>query len=678
MVEGKKYEGRQFGEYRLLRWLGGGGFGDVYLGEHVRDHNRAAVKVLQMRFTQNQGLQEFINEARTMRLVHPNIIHVLDFGIDTDGTPFVVMEYAPHGTLRDRHPHGTSISLTTSNIYVEAMASALQYAHEHHSIHRDVKPENMLIGAHQQLWLSDFGIAAVVRSSYSLSTQGMSGTISYMAPEQIQGKPCPASDQYSLAIAAYEWLTGRYPFTGTAMEIITQHMAKQPEPLTQFNPGLSAQVSQVILTALEKEPSKRFATIQAFASALRQASEMTPDFSVASSVTLSPFSERSTTTLPFFDPLPHPEPPAPTTPLPSTSPLLSRRTIVAGGILVLAAISGAGYVAGMHPFARPIATIQTGNKNLLSNGHPLTPVPSPTPSLPIGKHIYTYRGHKNYVYTLQWSADDQRLVSSSEDGTVQVWDAATGNHAYVYRGHTDRTNEAVWSPDNKWIASAASDATVQIWDAVTGALRYTYTGHVGPVFAVAWSPDGKRIASGGLEKTVHVWNATNGQHLYTYLSHTDTINKLAWSPDSKRIVSGSTDTTAQVWNADDGSNAYLYSGHASVVYRVAWSPAGTHIASTSYDKTVHVWSPIPDIRRKIIYGGHTGPVMDCAWSPDSTRIVSASVDRTAQIWTIANAETIYTYTGHSGGVFSIAWSHAGRYIATGSDISDPTAQVWTT
>jgi serine/threonine protein kinase len=266
--------GQRIGDYSLLRRLGGGGFGDVYLGEHVRTQVQAAVKVLQARLTRKEELKEFINEARTFRLHHPHIIQLLDFGIDDDDVPYLVMEYAANGTLRDKHPRGIQVPLSTVLSYVTPLASALQYAHDQQLIHRDVKPENMLLGMNNNVLLSDFGIAVVAHSSRSLNTQeGIGGTLPYMAPEQIQGKPRPASDQYALGIVVYEWLAGTRPFKGTAVEVAMQHSMTDPPPLREQVPTLSADVEQVVLTALAKEPKQRFASITAFATALDRASE---------------------------------------------------------------------------------------------------------------------------------------------------------------------------------------------------------------------------------------------------------------------------------------------------------------------------------------------------------------------------------------------------------------------
>ncbi|EFH87050.1 PQQ-binding-like beta-propeller repeat protein [Ktedonobacter racemifer] len=275
MADRTNRAGQYIGDYQLLRRLGDGGFGDVYLGEHKHTHAQAAVKVLHARLAGSDELKEFINEARTFRLRHPHITQLLDFGIDSDEIPYLVMDYASHGTLRGKHPKGTQVSLFTVLSYIAPLASALQYAHDQHLIHRDVKPENMLLGAHDNVLLSDFGIAVVAHSSRSLNThEGINGTLPYMAPEQLRGKPCPASDQYALAIVVYEWLTGNRPFKGTAIEIAMQHQMTLPASLREQVPTLSIEVEQVVLTALAKEPDKRFASVMAFAKALQQASEV--------------------------------------------------------------------------------------------------------------------------------------------------------------------------------------------------------------------------------------------------------------------------------------------------------------------------------------------------------------------------------------------------------------------
>jgi len=264
------FVGRQLGHYRLTHLLGRGGFADVYLGEQIYLGSLAAIKVLSAPLAQ-EATSGFLNEARTLvKLAHPRIIRLLDYGVQ-EQMPFLVMEYAPGGTLRERHPAGQRLPLPTVVDYVKQVAEALQYAHKQRLIHRDVKPANLLLGRHGEILLSDFGVALLAQSTRSQHTEEIVGTISYMAPEQIQGRPCQASDQYALGVIAYEWLSGTRPFSGSFVEIAAKHCLAQPPPLQATRLGIPAAVEAVVLRALAKRPHQRFASVQAFAAALREA-----------------------------------------------------------------------------------------------------------------------------------------------------------------------------------------------------------------------------------------------------------------------------------------------------------------------------------------------------------------------------------------------------------------------
>ncbi len=266
--------GQQLGQYRLTRLLGRGGFADVYLGEQIYLGSRAAIKVLSAPLAP-EARSGFLDEARTLvRLAHPHIIRVLDYGVQ-EQTPFLVMEFAPGGTLRQLHPKGERLPLSSVVAYLQQVAEALQYAHNERLIHRDVKPDNLLLGRHGEILLSDFGIALLAHSSLSQRTENIVGTVSYMAPEQIQGHPCQASDQYALGVIAYEWLSGTRPFSGSFVEVAAKHCLAQPPPLQAARLGIPAEVEAVVLRALAKRPERRFASVQAFAAVLREAATQT-------------------------------------------------------------------------------------------------------------------------------------------------------------------------------------------------------------------------------------------------------------------------------------------------------------------------------------------------------------------------------------------------------------------
>ncbi|MEO8970640.1 MAG: protein kinase [Ktedonobacteraceae bacterium] len=264
--------GQQLGNYRLIRLIGKGGFAEVYLGEHVFLNTPVAIKVLHTQLSR-EDMEKFLKEARTIaRLVHPHIVRVTDFGVESE-TPFLVMDYAPNGTLHQRHPPGSVLQPATVASYISQVAEALQYAHNERLVHRDIKPENMLIGRNNDILLSDFGIALVTQSSLYQNTQDVVGTIIYMSPEQINGKPRPASDQYALAIVAYEWLCGDTPFHGSFTELCTQHIYAAPPSLRAKNPTISPELDQVLQTALAKDPHLRFGSVMAFANAFGQAAQ---------------------------------------------------------------------------------------------------------------------------------------------------------------------------------------------------------------------------------------------------------------------------------------------------------------------------------------------------------------------------------------------------------------------
>ncbi len=610
--------GQQLGNYRLTRLLGRGGFAEVYLAEHLRLGTQAAIKVLLAHLASEEDAESFQKEARTIaRLVHPHIVRVLDFDVQ-EGTPFLVMDYAPNGTLRQRHPRGVPLAPADMLPYVKQIASALQYAHDEKLIHRDIKPENMLLGRSNDILLSDFGIALMAQSSRQQSTQEVVGTVAYMAPEQIQGKPRPASDQYALGIVIYEWLTGDRPFHGSFTEVCTQHLFAPPPPLREKLPNLAQAVEEVVMTALSKDYKQRFASMQAFATAFEQACQMGSLLSAPTQVMR-----------PAAPPLPPTivVPPART---PATEPNISapRQT-------------------------RPGALAQ-----------------------PAGTLLCAFRGHTKSVRSLAWSPDGSRIASGGFDNTVQLWNTATGSTIFSYDGHTHPVEAVAWSPDGRYIASAGHDKQVQVWDAATGNSILSYQRHTKTIYALALSPDSTRIVSASRDGTVQVWRVMSGHHLFTYNGHNDSVFAVAWSPDGKYIASASPDKTVQVWDAETGETT-LSCEHEGQVFAVTWSPDGSRIASGGDDGTVQVWD-VWDAAESgdslLSYEGHTGGVWAVAWSPDGRYIASAGEDQTAQVWDAATGKRRFTYRGHTNIISALAWSPDGSRIASASD--DHTVQVW--
>ena len=262
---------QRLGNYRLIQLLGKGAFAEVYLGEHLYLNTPVAIKVLRSQ-VDSPTLADFLTEARHVsQLVHPHIIRVFDFGLEAQAS-FLVMDYAPFGNLRQLHPPGMVVPLPIIVSYIRALASALQHAHDQHLIHRDLKPENALLGHKHEVLLSDFGLALLASGIEPLQLKERFGTLAYMAPEQILGQPCPASDQYALAVMLYEWLSGQLPFAGSVAHLSNQHLYASPASLCERHPEIPVAVEQVVFKGLSKDPTRRYVDVLSFATAFEEAS----------------------------------------------------------------------------------------------------------------------------------------------------------------------------------------------------------------------------------------------------------------------------------------------------------------------------------------------------------------------------------------------------------------------
>jgi serine/threonine protein kinase len=287
-------EGQRIGRYNLLHLLGSGGMGEVYLAEDARIEQHVAIKVVRNEATPYPDIQAtkeetnlFIREVKAIaRLDHPNILPLFDYGEEHLGETniaYIVMPYRKEGSLASwlrLHSAGALLSPQDLTFFLRQAAEALQHAHDHEIIHQDVKPSNFLLRSrkehpnHPDLLLSDFGIARFY-SATSHASATIRGTPAYMAPEQWRGLPAFATDQYALAVMAYQLLVGRPPFHGGLEQIMYMHIHVQPPLPSSFNPRIPPAIDTVLLRALEKNAADRFSSISAFANAFQQMAQST-------------------------------------------------------------------------------------------------------------------------------------------------------------------------------------------------------------------------------------------------------------------------------------------------------------------------------------------------------------------------------------------------------------------
>ncbi len=271
------------GRYRLRRELGTGGMASVFAAEDLKHHREVAIKVLSPELAAAIGPERFVRELETVgRLTHPHILPMFDSGT-ADGLPYFVMPVVAGESLRAHLERERQLGVDEAVRLAREVADALAYAHAHHVVHRDVKPENILLSGGHAL-LADFGVAHAVEGAGGerLTATGMVlGTPLYMSPEQASGGRAidGRSDQYALACVVYEMLAGSPPFTGpTAESLIHQHLSLAPRRVTDVRPGVPARVAQALERALAKVPGDRFASCAEFAAAL---AEDGPDVTVA-------------------------------------------------------------------------------------------------------------------------------------------------------------------------------------------------------------------------------------------------------------------------------------------------------------------------------------------------------------------------------------------------------------
>ena len=266
-------EGFTLGPYQIVARIGRGGMATVYKAHHAALDRDVAIKVLPDFFAEDEAYRErFQQEARSVaHLKHPNILNVFDFGQER-GITYLVLELVEGGTLADRL--GRPVHLEDVIRIMRPIASALDHAHSQGVLHRDIKPSNILLHRDGTPVLADFGLAKMAGATRSLTATGtVLGTPEYMSPEQGAGDPIgPPSDRYSLAVVAYEMLTGRVPFEAdTPAAVLLSHINKAVPPTRELVGELSLHVEDALRKALAKNPIERFDSATKFVAALTPA-----------------------------------------------------------------------------------------------------------------------------------------------------------------------------------------------------------------------------------------------------------------------------------------------------------------------------------------------------------------------------------------------------------------------
>jgi predicted Ser/Thr protein kinase len=607
--------------YRVLEFLGAGGMGAVYTARHLLMDRVVALKVVHRRLTRDPAaVERFRQEVRAAaRLAHPNIVTAHDADQAGD-RHFLVMEYIAGQSLARRVAERGPLPVAAACEYVRQAALGLQHAFEHGMVHRDVKPQNLMLTPAGRVKILDFGLAHIgagdpapaaadtasdLTAAAGTQTGLLMGTPDYMAPEQGGGarRVDIRADVYGLGCTLYFLLAGWPPFPeGTAAAKLAAHRADPPQPLTEVRDDVPAALARVVDRMLAKDPARRFQTPADVARALAQ------------------FAGAAQTRF--------------------------------GRRLWLAAAAGGLIVAGAV-LVRPLLRTDS--------------VP------PAVGEVRRFDGHSDHVWCVALSADGRHALSASGDQTVRLWDVTTGRELRRFVGHEAEVTGVVISPDGRTALSGAGDETVRVWDVATGRELRRLDGHNAKVEAVAFSPDGRRALTGGYDGTARLWDVATGRELLRLTGHADTVRWVDFSPDGRRALTGGWDNLIILWDLDTGRPVRRLAGHTDRVNCVRFSPDGRRAVSAGGDSTVRVWdvdtgAEVGRLAHEAVNGVHA-----VAWLPDGRRVVSAGGPE-VRVWDVAAGRELHRLRGHSSKVWSVVVSADGRHLLSGGQ--DGTVRLW--
>ncbi|WP_433749618.1 Stk1 family PASTA domain-containing Ser/Thr kinase [Falsibacillus pallidus] len=257
MLIGKRISGR----YKILEMIGGGGMANVYLARDIILDRDVAVKILRLDFAnEEEFIRRFQREAQAATsIVHPNIVSIYDVG-EEDDIYYIVMEYVEGMTLKQYIAQNYPISIEKCMDIMKQLTSAITHAHQNHIVHRDIKPQNILVDYHGNIKITDFGIAMALSATSITQTNSVLGSVHYLSPEQARGgMATKKSDIYSLGIVMFELFTGRLPFSGeSAVSIALKHLQSETPSPKRWNDQIPQSVENIIMKATAKDPFNRY------------------------------------------------------------------------------------------------------------------------------------------------------------------------------------------------------------------------------------------------------------------------------------------------------------------------------------------------------------------------------------------------------------------------------------
>jgi WD40 repeat protein/predicted Ser/Thr protein kinase len=698
--------GRFIPGYELIRELGRGGMGVVYLARQAGLDRLVAVKmILAGEFSRPRDRARLQAEAAAVaRLDHPNLVRIYEVG-EWDGRPFFSMEYVEGPRLAEIL-RGTPMSPQRAAELGRALARASQSAHERGVVHRDLTPNNVLIAADGQPKIVDFGLSKLITGGAGATLTGdVLGTASYMAPEQAGGRSKevgPAADVYALGAILYEMLSGRPPFRAeTPLDTLVQVVHDDPVAPGRLQPKVPRDLENICLKCLNKEPARRYPSALALAEDLNRYLAGLPVSArpVGMVSRAARWARRR----------------------PGTAALLA--VSAAGAFLAFGLVTWESRRASRAQASAERASQEEKRERIAAEAARGREAVQRRLYQELSARLLRDRGLRqcedgDVGLGLLWMAQSLRLVAEDDldlQRAIRTNLAGWRGQTHTLQGllgHADRILSAVWSPDGKLILTAGADRTAQVWDPATGALRRPPLVHSRPVSLAAFSPDGATIltiagrearlwatATGepterpldlgaGAELIAHQFSP-DGDRLWTVVRRGQSAWLRAWqtsrgkamappfelgrgvalatfSPDAQVLVTAGADDSVppRLWKIDPPAPIRALAEHTRRVSAVVFNPKTGHTFATgSLDRTCYVWNsttgePVRGPMRL------PGQIRTVAFSPNGRMILAGASDGTAQFWDVEQATPLHALMRHPDAVSAAQFSADGRWAST--------------
>jgi WD40 repeat protein len=728
---------RQLGRFELRRQLGHGGFGIVFLAYDPLLRRKVALKVPRLETFLTPELRDrFLREGRAAAgLDHPNLVSVYDAG-EVQGVCYIVSAYCPGPTLatwlkQQRGPIPPKLAARL----VAGLADAVQYIHDRHIWHRDIKPGNILLepvegsagrtgGLPFIPRLTDFGLAKVLEAEADLTRKGdRHGTPAYMAPEQGEGRlqdVGPASDVYALGVVLYEVLTGQPPFRGaTDLDTLRQVLMEEPVRPSRLRADVRRDLDTICLKCLEKDPCRRYGSAGALAEDL------------GNYLAGRPIRARQAGWLDRGRKWARRRP--------AVALLLALSTAA-----VVCLLAGAAWYAvevGRHneelTAALDRARTQTEEAKLQrrlaenrarlnyrwrydsdvrvasrewENKHgsslvqllnSLRPLPGQEDARGFEwyylwrwyqANLCSFAAHRQVINCLALSPDGGLLASASDDLTVKLWDVRSAQQRASMGGFQSGVDALAFPPDGKTLIAADHAGIVQTWDIASGRARIDRLAVDGPLAAVALSPEGSLLAMARPPGSIDLWDVA-GRKVYRRFRvpfvniegyHSPAkkrcITSMAFSPGGALLAVGCGDWTVKVMEVHTGKLRATLSDHRHEVCSVAFSPDGRAVASASLDRFVRLWA-WPSGRMQKAWACEGDSLVRVAFAPNGRAVAAASGHHPSpvskgiiRVWDVATGKPLVTLPDHAFEFNGLAFTPDGATLALGDNSG--TVRLW--